>query len=61
VLELESELRMAMTDLATTSRQFSQVTNQLQVATEEASRLQDSNTKLLQDLEGKSDDPPVLV
>jgi hypothetical protein len=35
--------------------------NQLQVATEEASRLQDSNAKLSQDLEGKSDDPPVLV
>jgi hypothetical protein len=31
------------------------------VATEEASRLQDSNAKLSQDLEGKSDDPPVLV
>jgi hypothetical protein len=31
------------------------------VATEEASRLRDSNAKLSQDLEGKSDDPPVLV
>jgi chromosome segregation ATPase len=61
VLELESDLRTATTDLATTGRQFSQVTNQLQVATEEASRLQDSNAKLSQDLEGKSDDPLVLV
>jgi hypothetical protein len=39
VLELESDLRTATTDLATTSRQFFQVTNQLQVATKEASRL----------------------
>jgi hypothetical protein len=31
------------------------------VATEEASRLQDSNAKLSQDLEGTPDDPPVLV
>jgi hypothetical protein len=61
VSELESDLSTATTDLATTSCQFSQVTNQLQVATEEASRLRDSNTKLLQDLEGKPDDPPVLV
>jgi chromosome segregation ATPase len=61
VSELESDLRMATTDLATTSLQFSQVTNQLQVATEDASRLRDSNAKLSQDLEGKSDDPLVLV
>jgi hypothetical protein len=31
------------------------------VAIEEASRLQSSNAKLSQDLEGKSDSPPVLV
>jgi hypothetical protein len=61
MLELESDLRTATTDLATTSRQFSQVTNQLQVATEEASRLRDSNAKLLQDLKGKSNDSLVLV
>jgi chromosome segregation ATPase len=60
VLELESDLRTATTDLATTSRQFSQATNQLQVVTEEASRLQNSNTKLPQDLEGKSDNPHFL-
>jgi uncharacterized protein YoxC len=61
VLELESDLRTATTDLATMSRQFSQAMNQLQVVTEEASRLQNSNAKLSQDLEGKSDDPPVLA
>jgi hypothetical protein len=44
-----------------TSRQLSQATNQLQVVTEEASRLQRSNAKLSQDLEGKSDDSSVLV
>jgi chromosome segregation ATPase len=37
VLELESDLRVASTDLMTTSRKFSQATNQLQVVTEEAS------------------------
>jgi hypothetical protein len=39
VSELESNFYTATTDLATASRQFSQVTNQLQVATEEVSRL----------------------
>jgi hypothetical protein len=47
--------------LATTRRQFSQPTNQLQVVTEEASRLQSSNAKLSQDREGKSDGSLVLV
>jgi chromosome segregation ATPase len=59
--ELESDLRTAATDLATTSRQRSLATNQLQVVTEEASRLQISNAKLSQDLEGKSDGSSVLV
>jgi hypothetical protein len=36
VSELERDLGTATTDLATTCRQFSQVTNQLQVVTEEA-------------------------
>jgi hypothetical protein len=58
--ELESDLNTAVTDLVMTSRQFSQVTNQLQVVTEEVSRLRDSNPKLSQDLDGKPDDPPVL-
>jgi hypothetical protein len=48
-------------DLATTSRQFSQVTNQLEVVTKEASRFRDSNAKLSQDLDDKPYDPPVLV
>jgi hypothetical protein len=61
VSELQSDLNTATTDLATTSRQFSQVTNQLQVLTEEASRLRDSNAKLSQDLDGKPDDPRVPV
>jgi chromosome segregation ATPase len=61
VSEMASDLNTATTDLATTGRQFSQVTNQLQVVTEEASRLRDSNAKLTQDLEGKPDDPPALV
>jgi hypothetical protein len=39
VSELESDLRTTTTDLATTSRQFSQTTNHLQVVTKEASRL----------------------
>jgi chromosome segregation ATPase len=60
VMELESDLRTATTDLAMTSRQFSQATNQLQVVTEEASRLQNSNAKLSRDLKGKSDDPRFL-
>jgi DNA repair exonuclease SbcCD ATPase subunit len=61
VSKLESDLRTAMTDLATTSHQFSRATNQLQVVTEEASQLQSSNAKLLQDLEGKSDGPLALA
>jgi uncharacterized protein YoxC len=52
VLELESDLRTATTDLAT---------NQLQVVTEEALRLQNSTAKLSQDLQGKLDDPPILA
>jgi hypothetical protein len=40
--------------LATTSRQFSQVTNQLQVVTEVVAQLRDTKAKLSQDLDGKS-------
>jgi hypothetical protein len=40
--------------LATAGRQFAQVTNQLQVVSEEATRLRDNNTKLSHDLEGES-------
>jgi uncharacterized protein YoxC len=58
VLELERDLGTATADLVTAGRQFSQVTNQLQVATEEAAQLHDNNAKLSQDLDGKSDSSP---
>jgi hypothetical protein len=54
VSELERDLGTATTDLATAGHQFSQVTNQLQVVSEEVTQLRDSNTKLSQDLEGES-------
>jgi hypothetical protein len=57
VSELERDLGTATMDLAMTSRQFSQITNQLQVATEEAAQLHDNNAKLSQDLDGKSHGP----
>jgi membrane protein involved in colicin uptake len=57
VSELERDLGTATMDLATTGRQFSQITNQLQAATEEAARLRDVNTKLSRDLDGKLDSP----
>jgi chromosome segregation ATPase len=57
VSELERDLGTTTSDLVTTSRQFSQVTNQLQVATEEVARLRDANTKLSQDLDGKLSGP----
>jgi chromosome segregation ATPase len=57
VSELERDLGTATTDLETTSRQFSQVTNQLLVVTEEVAQLRDTNAKLSQDLDGKSDGP----
>jgi predicted nucleic acid-binding Zn-ribbon protein len=54
VSELEGDLGTATTDLATAGRQFSQVTNQLQVVSEEATRLRESNAKLSEDREGES-------
>jgi hypothetical protein len=53
VANLERNWAIAEVDHATASLQFSQVANQLQVATEEATWLQESNAKLLGDLEGK--------
>jgi hypothetical protein len=53
VSERECDLGTATSDLVTTSRQFSQVTNQLQAATKEAARLRDANAKMSQDLDGK--------
>jgi uncharacterized protein YoxC len=57
VSELERDLGTATTDLLTAGRRFSQVTNQLQVVTEEAAQLRDNNAKLLQDLDGESHGP----
>jgi hypothetical protein len=54
VSELERDLGTATTDLATADRLFSQVTNQLQVVSEEATRLRESNAKLSEDLKGES-------
>jgi hypothetical protein len=54
VTELDRDLLTAMTDLAMAGRQFSQVTNQLQVVSKEAMQLCESNVKLSQDLEGES-------
>jgi chromosome segregation ATPase len=53
VLELERDLGTSTTDLATAGCKFSQVTNQLQVVSEEATQLRESNAKLSQDLEGE--------
>jgi hypothetical protein len=54
VSELEHDLGTTTTDLATVGRQFSQVTNQLQLVSEAAMRPRKSNTKLSEDLEGES-------
>jgi chromosome segregation ATPase len=57
VSELEHDLGTATADLLTVGRQFSQVTNQLQVVTEEAAQLRDNNVKLSRDLDGESHGP----
>jgi hypothetical protein len=54
VADLECYLATARVDLAMAIHQFSQVTNQLQVVTEEATWLRQSNAKLSEDLEGES-------
>jgi chromosome segregation ATPase len=54
VSELERDLGTARTDLATAGCLFSQVTNQLQVVSEEATQLRESNAKLSQDLKGET-------
>jgi chromosome segregation ATPase len=54
VSDLESELGTAPVDLATSGRNFSQVSNQLQEVSEEATRLRESNAKLSEDLDGES-------
>jgi chromosome segregation ATPase len=52
VSELERDLGTTTTDLATAGHQFSQLTDQLQVVTEEATQLRNANAKLSQDLDG---------
>jgi chromosome segregation ATPase len=54
VVDLELDWATAKVDLAMAGRQFSQVTNQLHVVTEEVTRLRESNAKLSEDLECKS-------
>jgi hypothetical protein len=52
--ELERDLGTTTTNLVTAGRQFSQVTTQLQVVSEEAMQQHESNAKQSQDLEGES-------
>jgi hypothetical protein len=59
-MDLERDLATAGVDFATTNRQFSEVANQLQVVSEEATRLRENNTKLSEDLEGESARPFLL-
>jgi hypothetical protein len=54
VADLERNLATTRVDLATADYQFSQVTNQHQVVSEEATWLQESNAKSSEDLEGES-------
>jgi chromosome segregation ATPase len=54
VVDLERDLGTATVDLAPAGRQFSQVSNQIQVVSEEVTRLRESNAKLSEDLEGES-------
>jgi hypothetical protein len=54
VADLERDLGTTTMDLAVAGHQFSHVTNQLQVVSKKVTRLRESNTKLLEDLEGES-------
>jgi hypothetical protein len=53
VTNLECDLATAGVDLATAHHQFSEVAKQLQVVSEEATRLREDNAKLSQDLDGE--------
>jgi predicted nuclease with TOPRIM domain len=53
VTELEHDLGAARADLRMANRQFSEVANKLQDATDEATRLRDANSKLTQNVDGK--------
>jgi hypothetical protein len=57
VAKLERDLATAGADRSTTNRQFSEVTNQLQMVFEEATRLREDNSKLSQDLDGEPGRP----
>jgi hypothetical protein len=65
VTDLEWDLAAAGADLVTTNRQFSEVSTQLQVASEEVTRLRENNSKLSQGLDGESNkpffSPPLLL
>jgi uncharacterized protein (DUF3084 family) len=54
VAELEQDLVTAGVDLKMTNRQFSEVTNRIQVVSEEATRLWEDNSKLSQDIDGEA-------
>jgi hypothetical protein len=54
VAELERDLATAGADLTIANRQFSEVTNRLQVVSEEATQLREDNSKLSQDLDGEA-------
>jgi regulator of replication initiation timing len=54
VAELERDLATAGADLTIANRQFSEVTNRLQVVVEEATQLREDNSKLSQDLDGEA-------
>jgi hypothetical protein len=53
-MELEWDLGTAGADHTTANRQFSEVTNRLQVVSEEETRLREDNSKLSQDLDGEA-------
>jgi chromosome segregation ATPase len=53
VADLEQDLATTGVDLTKADCQFSEVANQLQVASEEVTRLWESNAKLSEDLEGE--------
>jgi hypothetical protein len=52
VVELEQDLATAGADLRTSNKQFSEVANKLQDATDEVSQLPNANSQLAQDVDG---------
>jgi chromosome segregation ATPase len=53
VAGLEQDLATFGADLRAANKQFSEVANKLQDATDEATRLRNANSKLAQDIEGE--------